>query len=172
MILVFTLSNFHQKETLWCNHKVFTHVRWIEWENSQHFLTLPLVSSWNDTWGMRTVPFFIRWGGGGWWDLRGAVKNMALKGKGGSEEKYWVKLKGGGSPNNSSKFCSESICNNIFLLQTAYQNAKDQHFWHSESSDFPGEACPWPPLLYYTSKSNNIILTHYKEKSIPNQTFH
>ena len=55
VILVFTLSNFHQKETLWCNHKVFTHVyRWIDWENSQHFLTLPLVSSWNDTWGMST----------------------------------------------------------------------------------------------------------------------
>ena len=84
-------------------------------------------------------------GGGGGGGLGGAVKNMALKGKGGSEEKYWVKIKGGGgAPNNSSKFCSDSICNKIFLLQTAYQNAKDQRFWHSDSSDFPGEACPWP----------------------------
>ena len=42
-------------------------------------------------------------------------------------------------------------------MQTAaYQNAKNQHFWPSESSDFPRKHLP-RPLMYmsYTPKSNS-----------------
>ena len=56
--------------------------------------------------------------------FEGSCERRGFKGKGGGVR---GKLKGW-SPKDSSKFCSDSICNNIFLFQTAYQNAKDQRF--------------------------------------------
>ena len=38
-------------------------------------------------------------------------------------------------------------------MQTAYQNAKNQRFWHSESSNFPGEACPRIPHFIMHQKA-------------------
>ena len=42
----------------------------------------------------------------------------------------------------------------------AYQNAKNQHFWPSESSDFPGKCLPRPP---------NVHVLHTKKQFYPNK---
>ena len=38
------------------------------------------------------------------------------------------------------------------MMQTAYQNAKNQCFWRPESLDFPRETFPQPPTLLCTKK--------------------
>ena len=45
------------------------------------------------------------------------------------------------------------------MMQTAYQNTKNQCFWRPESLDFPWEACPQPPTLLCTK-----ILSHQNAK--------
>ena len=42
-------------------------------------------------------------------------------------------------------------------METAYQNAKNQRFWHSESLNFHREACPWTPYFIMNQKA---ILSH------------
>ena len=46
-------------------------------------------------------------------------------------------------------------------MQTACQNAKNQHFWHSERSYFPRETCPRIPYFimqqqFYPTKMQNV----------------
>ena len=70
-------------------------------------------------------------GGGGWWDMRGGGgKNLAFKG---------------------------GVSDGFVKMQTAYQNAKNQRSWHSESSDFYGEACPQTPTCH-VPKDNSTAL--------------
>ena len=48
----------------------------------------------------------------------------------------------------------------VIMQTAAYQNAKNQHFWPSESSNFPGKRLPRPP---------NIHVLHTKKQFYPNK---
>ena len=84
----------------------------------------------------------------------GHEKNYGFKGE--------VKRKNGGlkrgsPPKKPSNFAVPAFV----IMQTAYQNAKKQRFWHSESSNVPEEACPQTP---YSIMPQKAILFHQNAK--------
>ena len=72
---------------------------------------------------------------------------LGFEGGGGHEKTYGLK---GGHWKISSNFAVTAFV----ITQTAFQNVKNQCSWHSESSDFPGEACPWTPYFIRQDKDD------------------
>ena len=91
-----------------------------------------------------TVHFTSGGGGGGL---------LGFEGGGGHEKTYGLK---GGHWKIPSNFAVTAFA----ITQTAFPNVKNQCSWHSESSDFPGEACPWTPYFIRQDKDKKIS---YKE---------
>lgn len=93
-----------------------------------------------------TVHFTSGGGGGG--------GLLGFEGGGGHEKTYGLK---GGHWKIPSNFAVTAFV----ITQTAFQNVKNQCSWHSESSDFPGEACPWTPTLFDKTRTILIISILY-----------
>ena len=83
--------------------------------------------------------------------FEGGCENPAIKRKGDQKKNTDFKLKGG-SQKNSSKFCSDSICNNIFFCKQPTRMAKTSVSDIQKVLIFPGKHAPGPPTLLRIKK--------------------
>ena len=112
---------------------------------------------------------FFKGEGGWWWDLKGgAWIKYDLKG-GDTEGNNILGVKGGGgSPKKIPS--SFAVMASVIMQTAACQNAKNQHFWPSESSHFPRKRLPRPPNVHVLHTKKQFY-PNKMQKSIPNWMF-